>query len=265
MGRSIPENTAAKLLHRYRFGAPEEIDVEEIAALCGASVRTCSLAGAEARLVRYKERSFISVSDRVILPARRRFAIAHEVGHLQLHHASNNLVICTSEDLAASGFERSGLPVKEVEANAFAAELLLPEFMVVPLIKFKSPSLELLSSIATRFSTSLTATARRFALLTEERCAVVFSEAGRIRSVTRSEDFGFWIPVGTELSPLSLAYDFFRGKGISQTSESVDASAWLDGDCVEDALIKEQSIKFGAYDVVLTLLWIDDPIDLEED
>ena len=68
-----------------------------------------------------KHRIFVNKKDPMI---RKRFTIAHEIGHLQLNHLGN-------EEKASTIFRDSttslGIDEKEVAANAFAAELLMPE------------------------------------------------------------------------------------------------------------------------------------------
>lgn len=52
-------------------------------------------------------------------PHRQRFTVAHEIGHLLLGHTSNNFIL----DLYSKKPE-------EIEANQFAAELLMPSEML---------------------------------------------------------------------------------------------------------------------------------------
>jgi hypothetical protein len=56
-------------------------------------------------------------------PNRRRFTIAHELGHFLLHRKN-------PEYLASPG--ASGLPLVEAEAHAFAAALLMPAALLRP-------------------------------------------------------------------------------------------------------------------------------------
>jgi Zn-dependent peptidase ImmA (M78 family) len=55
-------------------------------------------------------------------PARQRFTLAHELGHLRMHHGS---IVDRPEAVGGYGHD----PV-EVSANAFAAELLMPKVAV---------------------------------------------------------------------------------------------------------------------------------------
>jgi Zn-dependent peptidase ImmA (M78 family) len=63
---------------------------------------------------------------------RQRFTIAHEVAHLTLHEAylQSNVHVDKSV-LRRDALSAEGVEVKEVEANAFAAELLMPRKLMV--------------------------------------------------------------------------------------------------------------------------------------
>ena len=69
---------------------------------------------------------------------RRRFTIAHEIGHLLLHraeiadqvHVDKRFRVLMRDANSAAGTERM-----EIEANQFAAELLMPTFLAEMLSK----------------------------------------------------------------------------------------------------------------------------------
>ncbi len=68
-------------------------------------------------------------------PRRRRFTIAHEIGHWVLHISAGKLYGCRPADIVEQREARPdtrALRRIEAEANRFAAELLLPETLVVP-------------------------------------------------------------------------------------------------------------------------------------
>jgi Zn-dependent peptidase ImmA (M78 family) len=62
-------------------------------------------------------------------PHRQRFSIAHELGHLQLHHLSKNIHV-DKKSYYRDSKSAEGLDDIEVAANKFAAELLMPEDIV---------------------------------------------------------------------------------------------------------------------------------------
>jgi predicted transcriptional regulator len=99
-------------------------------------------------------------------PRRRRFTIAHEVGHWRLHVRPGAAVVFDrSEDITdvrLPGDERSQLTRREAEANAFARELLMPE----PLVREQAAATGCnLPALAERFEVSVPAMRLRLRLL----------------------------------------------------------------------------------------------------
>lgn len=62
-------------------------------------------------------------------PTRKRFSIAHEIGHLFLHmgYLVNPQKWAATGEYADSAFLRHGHSLEETEANEFAASLLMPK------------------------------------------------------------------------------------------------------------------------------------------
>lgn len=91
-------------------------------------------------------------------PNRRRFTLAHEIGHHLLHkpYLTNNVhvdKIVLNRDVVSA----QGLDTKEMEANAFAAELLMPES---ELRRYHTVDLnddDFLSTLAKKLKVSVTA------------------------------------------------------------------------------------------------------------
>ena len=64
-------------------------------------------------------------------PARRRFTIAHELGHWRLHRDAERAVFCRSGSIEPdAALARAPLPPAEDEANVFAAAVLMPARLV---------------------------------------------------------------------------------------------------------------------------------------
>ena len=106
-------------------------------------------------------------------PVRQRFTIAHELGHLVLHHfkaphADGRLQVRFRDKKSAQGYDR-----EEIQANQFAAELLMPERFIRGLTnnsdiadtKSDSAALEQLETWAKRFEVSVQALSLRIANL----------------------------------------------------------------------------------------------------
>lgn len=245
--------------------------LDEIAWARGVLVNEAWIQGAEARLVIAKGRGIITISSAVQDPGRKRFSIAHELGHFEMHRARKGFSLCLSEDIREMVQKNAGQDL-ELEANEFASALLLPGRFFAPLCRKREPSLEYIADLANEFSTSLTATALRYLQFCDEPVAVVFSQDNRIKWFQGSQDFEevredlrFFIDVHARLDPSSLAAVLLQGKNLLSKKRRVQASVWFTpGRYRENASILEHSFIMPAYNAVLTLLWIDDDLEDED-
>ena len=76
---------------------------------------------------------WVNADEAAQWPPRRRFTIAHELGHHVLHRTGQQALFCRKavvdpEDKPPT--TRPPIPVTEQEANAFAAALLMPAALV---------------------------------------------------------------------------------------------------------------------------------------
>lgn len=121
---------ANDLLVRHWSGRPIPVDASDIARREGIELVPCTAAqlqGASGWYLRNqgaRPRILYNVQDP---PNRQRFTIAHELGHHALGHQDS------PRDTAAA-FSTATWDPKEVAANRFAAELLMPEFAVKTLV-----------------------------------------------------------------------------------------------------------------------------------
>lgn len=237
---------AREIAKKLRIRAVTEIDVEEIAAVHDLFVVAGGISGAQGRLVRKEGRGRIRIQTALVDPARRRFTIAHELGHHLLH--AERVALCAERDLLRY------IPGNaETEANAFAAELLMPRMLFEPHCDVARPSFQVVRGLARQFATTLTATAIRFVDLCPEACAIVWSEEATVKWAITGGEFPF-MRFGTRLSGLTHAFDAFRGKPLPSGPQPVPAHAWVE-DCEADEL-SEDSIWMPTFSAVLSLLWM---------
>jgi hypothetical protein len=221
----------------------------------GVFTRERILEGSEARLVRRGRNGIIAVNSAIREEGRKRFAIAHELGHFELH-SNSQLVFCSEGDMHVWNDNKS----QEVEANSFAATLLMPELFFIKYRKSEPPNMDTVMWLAREFRTTLTSTALRYVQLSIEPCAVVISRDGMIKWYEKSTDFDFHVKVGQALSHFSYAYGLFKGISAPTKPERVPADSWLAGGIAEEAEIFEHSLLLQSYNVVLSLLWINEDI-----
>jgi Zn-dependent peptidase ImmA (M78 family) len=264
-----PVLLAERVLDELGIDNPGDLEhLDLIAWERGALIQERHLDGAEARVTVAGRRAVITVSTAIKDIRRKRFSIAHELGHFEIHRRSILLALCLSDDLNDWG-EQQLSTNREREANEFAAALLLPERFFSPLCLNPEPSIDYLTELADCFNVSLTATALRYVQFCDEPVAVVFSQDNRIKWFQGSKDFkelgeelGVFVDVRSRLDPSSGAVKFFQGHPIPVGWRRVDASAWFrPGRYRTNATIQEQSIAMPSYNAVLTVLWVDDDIE----
>ncbi|WP_079085594.1 ImmA/IrrE family metallo-endopeptidase [Streptomyces dysideae] len=122
-------NAARSLLKRHdirEFPVP----IEAIARAEGAIITRKAFDGTQSGFaLRDGDVRIIGVNS-ATSPRRQRFTIAHELGHLSLHEGKELIVdhamrIDWRDDVSSLGTNE-----QEIEANAFAAEILMPRDMI---------------------------------------------------------------------------------------------------------------------------------------
>lgn len=246
---------AKRIWKLYGFSAPRDLVLEDLALAMGVVVLEARLDSADARLIRKGRRGLIRVRQDIRQPGRKRFAIAHDLGHWRLHEKESQVLACTSEDLHEN-YEGSGL---EIEANCFASELLMPEALFKPATQGVVPAPDVIIGLAGTYATTLTATAVRFVELSDEHCVMVISEKGRIKWWRASNELNgsLWIKSGAPVSPRTLAGMCFTGASPSTEVQSIGMAEWAERfpEYAEGAM--EGVIPLGQTGAVLTMLWIE--------
>jgi Zn-dependent peptidase ImmA (M78 family) len=106
------------------------VRVDEIAEGRGITVRMMPLEDELSGMIFVRDEVPIIVVNSLHHPNRQRFTLAHECGHFELHmsdigtqvHVDKKLFVFARDASSSQGFDR-----KEIEANRFAAELLVPK------------------------------------------------------------------------------------------------------------------------------------------
>ena len=247
------EQKAAEIIDSLGITSPEHIRLKDIAYDRGAVIVEGPLKGAAASLVRRGQKATIRIQKNEIHPERKRFSIAHELGHFVLKHKHDLQLVCTENDML-DWYHDSG---QESEANTFAGELLLPRKLIQDRCDVREVNFRPVRNLATDFRTSLTATAIRFVRFCPEMCAFVFSKNAKIEWFYKSNDWWPFIRKGRRLDSRTVAADFFKSnKGIKIPDEpiEIDGDAWVENDRVET--IVEHSIGSQKFGSVFSILWI---------
>jgi len=237
---------------------PSAIDLEAIAWDEGVRVQYKDLVGCEARLVGCNDRAIITIrrgSD----PRRKRFSLAHELGHWNYHRGRS--FECRVDDWV-EGYNSK--PTEEKEADQYASELLMPAYMFGPLAKqIKRPTFDGVRELAETFNTSLTATAIRLVNMNVWPLVLVsHSKNGRIWFSRSKDVLERWFPQ-KELSQDSMAFDMLFGSEERVRPQKITADTWFDNREAERYDIIEDALRISDNQV-LCLLWLENDEMLED-
>lgn len=124
---------AKALLEQLNIHSPP-VPVERIAKELNASLRFSPLDDQLSGMVYVKDGQPIIGVNALHHPNRQRFTIAHEIGHLVLHRAEITKEIHVDKGfpmLMRDAVSSAGVHDIEIEANSFAAELLMPASFLI--------------------------------------------------------------------------------------------------------------------------------------
>jgi len=146
------EQTATEVLKRWHVESPP-VPVDDLAKCEGLSLRSEMLEDdVSAMLVLAPESQPVIVVNSSHHQHRRRFSIAHEIGHFALHSGKSTLFVEFRDARAAMAIDP-----KEIEANAFAAALLMPRRLLRVDLRhprFRSLDVQAVTALARRYEVS---------------------------------------------------------------------------------------------------------------
>lgn len=232
------------------------LDIDRLAECCGARVYEDSFDGFLGLWFKVGETHAIVLDERQI-PTRRRFTLAHELGHACIpRHGQSVSLRCLAADLSGADPDKT----TEREANEFAAELLAPQHLVNPMLTTGSISLAKGKEIADRFDISLTAGARRVVEWCGQAAALVLCEDGHLVWSIRRGGFPYGLPgKGDPIPSGTLAAYTSSGDPGAFEPQEVGGLHWFQGEGAPQSLIVlESALPLGDTRQVLSLLWIPD-------
>lgn len=205
--------------------------------------------GYEGMLLKQNDESIILLDKTIIDPERRRFTKAHLIGHYVIPWHNRSSFYCRKFGTSTLKTED---PI-EIEANEFAAALLMPGYHLKRDILSKRLSINDLESIAiNKYQVSLFALANRLVQYAPERYSLINLKDSRIEKAWAGNR-----PLVDTLHSETLAAKLFDDLPQEKTVNSgfVTASYWL-ADAKPDEKVYEESIYNPDYHGIITLLTI---------
>jgi hypothetical protein len=215
--------------------------------------------GVSGMLLRHGDSFGILYATHVQNEGFQRFSIAHELGHFILDGHVDHVLPKDGTHTSHAGFV-SADPY-ELEADHFAAGLLMPSGPFRRAIGRRDPGLAVIEAMAADCRTSLTATAIRYAELCDDAVGVIISTGQMIDYCFLSEAMkslpelswlrkGTPVPKGTETARMNGHPD--RIMEADRAANEIDVMDWLGGK--RSVLITEEVAGLGRYGKTLTVL-----------
>lgn len=221
----------------------------------------------DGKIVFGNSKAVIKVNSQIQFIERKRFVIAHEIGHLLLHKDmtlpddvfSNFNIISGMENAMKNGKQ-------ELEANEFASELLMPEQLFLKEAGRGKFSPLLIKQLATRFKTSLTATVFKYLQADLHPICIVFIENGLVKYWRKSDELKVWLGDYTRLAPPaeSVAMEYIQNDytyvyKMEEKAQVIKKSTWfnLSDYDAEDTDFYEYCIPTKRYKSILSIIWED--------
>jgi len=215
--------------------------------------------GVSGMLLRHGDNFGIFYATHIKSKGFQRFSVGHELGHYFLEGHIDHILPKNGAHVSTAGYASSN--PYELEADNFAAGLLMPSKLFKRAINRDQIGLEAIENLAARCKTSLTATAIRYAELTEDAVAVILSTGKKIDYCCLSDTMkslpnltwlrnGTPVPGGT-MTALHAADMNFVASGNRQNAE-IDIADWFG--CSRSLEANEEIVGLGSYGKVLTVL-----------
>lgn len=219
-------------------------DVYGICKQLGIDITEASIT-ADAYLECENGNSYIVLKDSLSI-SRKKFTIAHELGHFYLPWHSELMFGCNINEM---DFKNDYAP-KEREANLFAAELLMPKNI------FKSYFMgeidySTVSSLADMFEVSFQAALSRCIDLANEDCIIICSSNRRIKWFRATEYFPLFVNT-KKVNELSAAEDLYDS--ITFRIKKIEEPGYVWFSNADDQDIVEESIIFPTYNEVISII-----------
>lgn len=183
MRTSRAVQAAINLLDEFGLEDVIDIDLRDLVYARSILYREAPLGDCEGRIVFGKSgTAIITINSETNYQPRKRFSIAHELGHYELKHREIHY-----DNEASLEYYKSGS--QEAEANEFASELLLPSIRFGDAVKGKAFSPRLIDEVARQFGTSVSSALFKYIDYGPHPIVVIYSFNGKVLFFRKSLNY----------------------------------------------------------------------------
>lgn len=259
---------ARMALHKAKQKDPP-IDVQKVAKALKISIEEKDGGNRyEGCLLRYNDVCGIMLNKSIKSETRKRFTLAHEIGHAEIPTHTRMLYQCSKRDIDFSFKQRE----QEKEANAFAASLLMPEDFITETINNNALSLDSIKKIAKQCQTSFISSAIKYIKYCPEPALIILSEENKVKFYCLTEELHakkiFYLAPDNPLIKGSVAHNFYNKQRIitaqQEEKRKISLNVWFHGQDYSKYDCFEHAISFPNLNRTLSLIWLEEKYDDED-
>ena len=254
----IPRTRANAFLNEYKLKDLRGVDIEDLIALKGIFFEEVRMSACQANILSTQNFSKISISADLTNPNQRRFALAHELGHHNMHRGEGHKFFSDTETDFVRYHQTGG---QEVEANEFAAELLMPRGRFINFTSDAKFRADLIIETANYFESSITSASIKYADFGHDPLAMIYTNNGKIKWTRINDSFPFsFIRTKLPVPEYSSVNDYYKNGSKSTSPVVIDAFNWFyeDYECQKypNAKLKEEIFYIDSLNAAIVYLTI---------
>lgn len=250
---------AREILNYCGISYASEIDLTDILYARGIDIiLSKEIDGSEARISFKEGRSVVSINSKINSINKYNFVLAHELAHYELHQDILKAIHIDNSNSINSWFSGGQ---HEIEANCFAAELLMPKKSFQIEVQNKPLSLNEIKRLSNLFKCSLTAVCLQYLNYGTTPFCIICSENGKVKWSKTTEDFKLkYIPISMPVSPNSVSGEYYFQNKFYEFREEITASVWFSNDYnfenFKNMILYEQCVRLSKNSI-LSLIYGD--------
>ncbi len=252
---------AQKIYEECGITDPLQIPIEIIIKSKNIIIKEEEIEGADGRILIKGNIGIITINSLIDFPAKKRFILAHELGHFELHkHVKSGF---SDNDETLNHWYNTNYNPIEIEANEFAAEFLMPMELFHKECSGKIFNHKVIEYLANRFQVSKTATILKFVKKNNGNhpIFVVCCQNNKMKWFKKSDDWRYYSLFSKGLPPPSgtVAEEVFQ-KGIRYYGEEKTQQIWKSDwfemkDDEPDSPFYEYCLYVSPFNYMISVIW----------
>ena len=239
---------------------PLDLKIEDVIESQRIYIKEESMDGASGRIIPSKNSAIITLDSNIGFDSRRRFVLAHELGHYVLHR--DKMKVFIDDEGTLNSWYSDNYAQAEYEANMFAAEFLMPRWIFEDECKGSSFFPELIDYLSEGFEVSKTAAILRYVEYGHFPICIVYCQDNKMKWFKRSNDFRYFLnfsrdfppPNGTVAREVFETNARYEGKERKQEIRKLD---WFEPSKYDESnpVFYEYCLYVPSYNYALSVIW----------